>query len=137
MNFVREFDKGSKGRSTPEVADKLNAEFTGTDRKKWTWPNKTLRKNGQEVTSPRDIVDLGNLRASQRRETISLLLLSGLGKQIIQQVVHEWPKLKDGQQYKHRPWTKEAEKEVKPLKDFADRLEERVGWLVYQKYALS
>jgi hypothetical protein len=31
----------------------------------WPWPNATARRNGQVVTSPRDIVDLGELRDSQ------------------------------------------------------------------------
>jgi hypothetical protein len=32
------------------------------------WPRATKRRNGQTVTSPRDIVDLGGLLRSQRRD---------------------------------------------------------------------
>ena len=32
------------------------------------WPNKTERRNGITVSSPRDIVDLGNFFRSQRRD---------------------------------------------------------------------
>ncbi len=32
----------------------------------WSWPNVTLRRNGQRVSSPRNIVDLGELRDSQQ-----------------------------------------------------------------------
>ena len=38
---------------------------------KWTWPRETIRRNKTPVGSPRDIVDLGGLRNSQRRENIN------------------------------------------------------------------
>ena len=38
---------------------------------KYTWPRKTKRKNGSEVSSPRDIVDSGVFLRSQNRETLS------------------------------------------------------------------
>lgn len=34
----------------------------------YDWPRKTKRKNGSEVTSPRDIVDLGGFLRSQSRD---------------------------------------------------------------------
>lgn len=34
----------------------------------FSWPRKTKRRNGQEVGSPRDIVDLGGFLRSQRRD---------------------------------------------------------------------
>jgi hypothetical protein len=38
---------------------------------KWTWPRETIRRNKTPAGSPRDIVDLGGLRNSQRRENIN------------------------------------------------------------------
>ena len=38
---------------------------------KWTWPKETIRRNKTSAGSPRDIVDLGGLRNSQRRENIN------------------------------------------------------------------
>lgn len=35
---------------------------------KWEWPRTTHRQNGEVVTSPRNIVDTGRLRDSQRIE---------------------------------------------------------------------
>jgi hypothetical protein len=32
----------------------------------WNWPNETLRKNGRIVSSPRNIVDTGKLKKSQK-----------------------------------------------------------------------
>lgn len=40
------------------------------------WPRTTVRRNGQVVGSPRDIVDLGRLRASQQRITLGAAGLS-------------------------------------------------------------
>ena len=118
----REFDKAVK-IALAQTAGKLGAEFTKQiSDVKWDWPNKTLRKNGQEVTAPRDIVDLGNLRSSQRRENVSSTAVEWTWHVDYSAVVHEGPKLKNGGTLPARPWTKDAEKEVKPLKDFADRL---------------
>ena len=118
----REFDKAVK-TALVQTAGKLGAEFTKQiSDVKWDWPNKTLRKNGKEVTAPRDIVDLGNLRSSQRRKTISATAFEWTWHVDYSAVVHEGAALKNGKALPARPWTKDAEKEVKPLKDFADRL---------------
>lgn len=37
---------------------------------KWHWPNDTFRANGTRAQSIRDIVDLGGLMRSQKRENI-------------------------------------------------------------------
>ena len=42
--------------------NKFTEEFATT---KWSWPRKTLRKNGMLVDSPRDIIDTGRLLNSQ------------------------------------------------------------------------
>tara|TARA_B100000085_G_scaffold120660_1_gene109980 strand:- start:115 stop:522 length:408 start_codon:yes stop_codon:yes gene_type:complete len=118
----REFDKAVK-TALAQTAGKLGAEFTKQiSDVKWDWPNKTLRKNGQEVTAPRDIVDLGNLRSSQRRQNVSPTAVEWTWHVDYSAVVHEGAALKNGTALPKRPWTKDAEKEVKPLKDFADRL---------------
>lgn len=38
---------------------------------KWDWPRETKRRNKTTASSPRDIVDLGGLRNSQKREDAS------------------------------------------------------------------
>ena len=40
--------------------------------KKWDWPNDTFRANGTRVGAPRDIVDLGGLMRSQKRENVGV-----------------------------------------------------------------
>lgn len=39
---------------------------------RYNWPRTTKRKNGSEVASPRDIVDLGGFLRSQQRERPSI-----------------------------------------------------------------
>jgi hypothetical protein len=39
---------------------------------RYTWPGETRRRNGETVTSPRDIVDTGAFLRSQRRRRINL-----------------------------------------------------------------
>ena len=120
--LLREFRKAVPV-ALNDVADKLNDEFQAQiEQVKWTWPNKTKRKNGATVESPRDIVDLGNLRSSQTRENIGPLQVEWTWRTDYSAVVHEGPKLKNGGELPARPWTKDAEEEVKPLKHFADRL---------------
>lgn len=55
----------------------------------FSWPRSTKRRNGQTVSSPRDIVDLGGLLRSQRRDRPSAT-----------QLRFTWePKSKDGFMY--------------------------------------
>lgn len=37
----------------------------------WRWPTTTRRRSGETVASPRNIVDLGTLRASQQRPQVA------------------------------------------------------------------
>lgn len=118
----REFDKAVNA-ALIQTARKLNEEFKRQiSDVKWDWPRETLRKNGDKVSSPRDIVDTASLRSSQRRKNISATAVEWTWHVDYSAVVHEGPKLKNGKTLPARPWTKDAEKEVKPLKDFADRL---------------
>jgi hypothetical protein len=49
-----------------DIATELNSEFRKTiEAEIFAWDATTKRKNSSTVTSPRDIVDLGNLRNSQ------------------------------------------------------------------------
>lgn len=51
-----------------DIANKLDSEFRKTiEAEIFTWDAATKRKNKSTVTSPRDIVDLGNLKESQSK----------------------------------------------------------------------
>ena len=68
------------------LGDQLKEEIKTTQ---FSWPRATKRRNGQTVSSPRDIVDLGGLLRSQRRDRPSAT-----------QLRFTWePKSKDGFMY--------------------------------------
>lgn len=50
-------------RAVTEAAAIADSEIAAV---KWNWPNRTVRQNGEVVDSPRDIIDEGTLRNSQR-----------------------------------------------------------------------
>ena len=61
--------EGAFGRVFERAMDWADEDFRREiESVRWNWPNETIRSNGQPVGSPRDIVDIGGLRDSQRRE---------------------------------------------------------------------
>jgi hypothetical protein len=105
------------------TANELDSQFTKEiNSKKWDWPNETKRKNGQTVTAPRDIVDLGKLRSSQTRQQKGRYRVDWIWDVDYSVVVHNGASLKGGGKIKARPWTNTAEDQVKPLGYFADIL---------------
>lgn len=104
-----------------DTAKKLDAEFQDQITSvKWDWPRKTRRKNGRTVNSPRDIVDLGNLRDSQRDRQVSRYAIEWIWDVDYSAIVHNGAVLKGGGEVPGREWTKEAEKEVKVENHFTD-----------------
>lgn len=77
---------------------------------KWLWENKspdnrTRRKNGEIVTSPRDIVDTGALLQSKRRQQIGKSITEFIWEDEVAELVHDGGKAKGGGAYPARPWT--------------------------------
>ena len=125
-HLKRAFDAASK-EALKATANRLGNEFTTqitTNKCPWKGSNYvTYRKNKTEVTEPRNIVDLGNLRKSQRREQTDRYSVKWTWEVDYSALVHEGAsRLKNGGSYPARPWTKDAEIEVKPLEYFADIL---------------
>jgi hypothetical protein len=61
--------EGAFGRVFERAMDWAGEDFRREiESVRWDWPNETIRSNGQPVGSPRNIVDIGGLRDSQRRE---------------------------------------------------------------------
>ena len=65
-NFKRTEDHGQAFRATAEDYNTENRK--AIEARVWSWPNVTRRRNKTTVSTPRDIVDLGNLRNSQKLE---------------------------------------------------------------------
>ena len=79
---------------------------------KWGWPRETKRRSGPTVGSPRDIVDLGGLRNSQKREGMSenhtaFVWTGGEGKAYALEV-HDGYSSKAGNRMPARPFTEET-----------------------------
>lgn len=118
---------GATQKALTASANRLGRSFTENITKvKWPWKDGevvTKRKNGERVTSPRNIVDLGDLKRSQTREQLSPTEIKWTWEVDYSALVHEGADiLKNGSSYPKRPWTKDAELEVKPLEYFADIL---------------
>lgn len=61
--------KGAFGKVFEQAMDWAEQDFRKEiEAQKWGWPGTTKRKNGSEAGTTRDIVDLGGLRDSQKRE---------------------------------------------------------------------
>lgn len=94
---------------------------------KWTWPRETIRRNKTPAGSPRDIVDLGGLRNSQRRENISesqtaFVWTGGEGKAYALEV-HDGYTSKTGNRMPARAFTE----------DTISRLDQVIGGLISQE----
>lgn len=80
--------------------------------RKWDWPRETKRRNKSTVESPRDIVDLGGLRDSQRRENMgenhtAFVWTGGEGKAYALEV-HDGYSSKGGNRMPARAFTEET-----------------------------
>ena len=114
-------------RALKAAALRLDSEFTSEiSLEKWPWPNDTFRHDDppdSPTGSPRDIVDYGQLRASQTRKQPDRSTFEWTWPVNYSAIVHEGGRFKSGTAYPARPWTKSAEKNVKPLEYFTDILE--------------
>lgn len=91
-----------------EVArDYAIAQIYELEDEKWAWNGITIRRNGQVVFTPRDIVDTGELRNSL---SIDLQKDIAVYKYSVPYaaIVHEGGKTATGKTYPARPWTESA-----------------------------
>lgn len=84
---------------------------------KWQWENsdpqnRTQRKNGQIVGSPRDIIDTGDLLQSKRRIEVKKGVTEFIWEDEVAELVHDGGTLKDGGAYLARPWTEPTLDEI-------------------------
>jgi hypothetical protein len=84
---------------------------------KWLWENKdaenrTRRKNGEIVDSPRDIVDTGALLQSKQRRQIGKSITEFVWEDDVAELVHDGGRTKTGGAYPARPWTEPTLDEI-------------------------
>jgi hypothetical protein len=109
-----------------QVALGLDTAFTDKlSSREYDWPGPTRRANGQTVTTPRDIIDTGELDSSQQllRSRGEWLWLWTTPHALI---VHEGATLRNGGEYPARRWTRRAVLDYKPLVKFAQEVRKRV-----------
>jgi hypothetical protein len=85
---------------------------------KWQWnENKTRRKNGQIVDSPRDIVDTGDLLQSKQRRQIGKSVTEFIWEDEVAELVHDGGTMKNGGAYPARPWTEPTLEDIEQVID--------------------
>jgi hypothetical protein len=113
--------EGAFGRVFERAMDWAEEDFRKEiEAPKWTWPNKTMRANGSEADTVRDIVDLGGLRDSQKREDFgqerTVFVWTGGGKEYAL-YVHDGYTAKGGRRMPARPFTDNAISEIPSIVD--------------------
>ena len=84
----------------------LNARFQAALRAPvYSWPNETIRSNGQVAGTTRNIVDTANLFQSNTGPEISGLRVRYAWRTPYATAVHEGYELKNGRVMPARPWT--------------------------------
>jgi len=87
------------------VSLEINGRFQDAiGAKVWNWPGTTIRSNGQEVGSPRTIVDTGNLRNSNTYSVVGNRSVHRWSAEYAS-AIHEGASLKNGGIITPRPWT--------------------------------
>ncbi|WP_216915941.1 MULTISPECIES: hypothetical protein [unclassified Synechococcus] len=94
-------------KAAAAVFQTLNARFQAALAKPvYSWnPVTTIRSNGQEVGSPRNIIDTGLLRQSNTGPTINGLRAEFRWTAPYAAAVHEGARLSNGTLLPARPWT--------------------------------
>ena len=107
--------KRAAGLALKEIVPVLDRQFTEEIQTvEWGWPGTTKRKNGNTVSSPRDIIDTGDLMRSQQNQKIANFTWRWTWDVEYSSIVHNGAVLKGGGNYPARPWTQTALRVVKP-----------------------
>jgi hypothetical protein len=92
----------------------------------YDWPRPTVRSNGRTVTSPRNIIDTGELEGSQRLARISRVEWLWDWRAGHALINHEGGTLRNGTDYPARRWTARAVQSYKPAEKFVAEVRRRV-----------
>jgi hypothetical protein len=120
--------EGAFGRVFNQAMDWAENDFQEEiQAMKWGWPGTTIRKNGEEAGTTRNIVDLGGLLASQKRESLgedkTAFVWTGADEDGAEKAyaleVHDGYSSKAGGRLPARPFTDHA---IQQLPDIVDKL---------------
>lgn len=120
--------EGAFGRVFNQAMDWAENDFQEEiQAMKWGWPGTTIRRNGEEAGTTRNIVDLGGLLASQKRESLgedkTAFVWTGADEDGAEKAyaleVHDGYSSKAGGRLPARPFTDHA---IQQLPDIVDKL---------------
>lgn len=120
--------KGAVARAFDQTVDALSESFDDaiTD-DRYPWPRETQRRNGETVSSPRDIVDTGELLESKvisRSSTENAAEFEWTAPHAIH--AHEGATLASGTELPARPWTEVGLELADPKKAFERELKKQL-----------
>lgn len=120
--------EGAFGRVFNQAMDWAENDFQEEiQAMKWGWPGTTIRRNGEKAGTTRNIVDLGGLLASQKRESLgedkTAFVWTGADEDGAEKAyaleVHDGYSSKAGGRLPARPFTDHA---IQQLPDIVDKL---------------
>lgn len=101
-------------KSAMEFADE---QIRQLDTEDYRWPSITERSDGEEVGTPRDITDTGNLKDSLVVTKTSRFSYEYWYDADYAAIVHEGGITSNGARYPDRPWIEDAAKTMDLIKD--------------------
>lgn len=129
MSIKVKVDSGDLARRAEQAAERaveivmgeLYAAFQESfDFKAWDWPRPTDRTAGPTVTSPRNLIDVGNLRQTGSFQLKGKYQATYKWSAIYATAVHEGAVLSNGTTLPARPWTRAVlgQEQVSAIKPF-------------------
>lgn len=115
------------GAALLETADELSPLFNeAIEANIYSWPRTTERQSGEVVSSPRDIVDLGNLLGAKQVNPISSTRLQFSWDVDYALSVHNGSTYRNGTTTPPRPWTQVALDRFNFQQRYAENLSKRL-----------
>lgn len=109
------------------ASDFAEAQRLQMDAEVYEWPRVTERVNGEVVSSPRDIVDTGELQDSQEHTKLQRFRHEYLYSPEYASLVHEGGVNENGTNYPARPWIEDSAIELDIADTFGFYLKEELG----------
>ena len=113
------------GKYCTEVFPKFQDSIV---QQKFEWPNVTIRKNGQVVASPRNIVDTGAFKLSQERTMLNATTCLFTWNVPYSSLILTGYTTKTGKQMPARDWIKPVLKDEFPMDRFFEAEWQRLGF---------
>ena len=113
------------GKYCTEVYPKFQKSI---EDQKFEWPNVTIRKNGQVVTSPRNIIDTGAFKLSQQREMLNATTCLFTWNVPYSSLILTGYLTKTGKRLPPRDWIRPVLQDEFPMERFFEAEWQRLGF---------